>query len=82
MINHLRHLGKLISMGNRDTRVYNYAHHMMYEIWENNGYMNIYVCKKTGGVLDSTKVPALLAEYEKLSATSCDSGECRISPLK
>ena len=81
MTNHLRHLGKLISMGNRDTRVYNYAYHMMYEIWENNGPMRVYMCKKTGSVLDSSKVPALIAEYE-VSSNTCNSGGCRISPLK
>jgi hypothetical protein len=81
MTNHFRHLGTLVSMGSREARVFNYAKHMMYEIWNNDGPMRIYYCKTTNSVLDSSKVPALLADYEVPSNT-CNSGGCRISPLK
>lgn len=81
MTNHFRHLGTLVSMGSREARVFNYAKHMMYEIWNNDGPMRIYYCKTTNSVLDSSKVPALLAEYE-VQPNSCNSTGCRISPLK
>ena len=81
MTNHFRHLGTLVSMGSREAKVFNYAKYMMYEIWNNDGPMRIYYCKKTNSVLDSSKVPALLAEYEVFPST-CYSSGCGISPLK
>ena len=83
MTNHLTHLGKLISMGYRETRVYNYASHMMYEIWDGSGPMRFYYCKASKSVLDSSKVPQLLKEYaDDLSGKVCLDSSCRISPLK
>jgi Spy/CpxP family protein refolding chaperone len=55
-VNHMYHLGRLISMGNRDTRAYNYGQHMMYEIWENNNYLRICIDKKTGSVLTPEQI--------------------------
>jgi hypothetical protein len=69
-------------MGYRDTRVYNYARHMMYEIWDGSGPMRFYYCKETKSVLDGSKVPELLKEYENISGTVCDGPSCRISPIK
>jgi len=55
-VNHLNHLGRLISMSNRDTRAYNYANHMMYEIWENSNYLRICIDKQTGSVLTPEQI--------------------------
>jgi hypothetical protein len=55
---------------------------MMYEIWNNDGPMRVYYCKKTRSVLDSSKVPELLSEYENLPTSPNDCYGCGISPLK
>ena len=81
MTNPLRHLGNIVSMGSREARVYNYAKHLMYEIWNNDGPMRIYYCKKTNSVLDSSKVSALLLEYEVQRSPSTSDG-CRIPEFK
>ena len=68
-------------MGNRDTRVYNYARHMMYEIWNNDKPLRVYYCKTTNSVLDSSKVPNLLAEYE-VQRSVCSGNKCWLPPAK
>lgn len=73
-VNHINHLGRLISMGSRDTKAYNYAQHMMYEIWENNGYFRICIDKKNGSVLTPEQISQV---QNNESASDCKrTGTC------
>ena len=50
-------------MGYRESRSYNYARHILYEIPTNGRPVRIYYCKMTDSVLDKKDIPQIILEY-------------------
>jgi len=43
----LKRLGSLIWMAGREMNVYNYPYYMVYEVYQQSGFISFIVCKKT-----------------------------------